>query len=74
VTEAERDALIEEVVSAHRERDVDGRPVPPPAWWDLAPQDLDDVYQRQMLQRRMERAVNERGWSATVQVVIERLR
>ena len=73
MTPEERDALIEAGVSAHRERDRDGRPVPPPAWWDLAPEDLDELYRRQMAQRALERAVDLEGRSGTVRAVLERI-
>jgi hypothetical protein len=71
VTAEERDALIEAGVSAHRERDLEGRPVAPPAWWDLAPEDLDELHRRQMAQRVLERLVG--GRSGTVQAVIDRI-
>ena len=66
-----RDVLLEEVVSAHRERDREGRIVPPPAWWDLAPEDLGEVHRRQLAQRLLERAVG--GQSGTVRAVLERI-
>lgn len=71
MTPEERDALIEAGVSAYRERDLEGRPVPPPAWWDLSPDDLDELYRRQSAQRALERAIN--GYSSTVNAVLARL-
>lgn len=71
MTEAEREVLIEQGVTAHRERDLEGRPVPPPAWWDLAVEDLDEVYRRQVAQRALERAIV--GSTATVRAVLDRI-
>lgn len=73
MTGRERDVLIEASLSTHRERDPEGRLVPPPAWWDLAPEDLDELFRRQVLAREVERAVNARGWSGTVAAVMARL-
>jgi hypothetical protein len=55
VTAEERDALIEAGLSAYRARDLEGRPVPPPTWWDMAPEALDELYRRQLVQRALER-------------------
>ena len=71
MTEAERDELIEQGVSAHRARDAEGRPVPPPAWFDLSPEDMDEVVRRQFQQRAMERAIA--GYSGTVRAVLVRI-
>jgi len=73
MTEPERDALIEQGVTAYRERDREGRPVPMPAWWDLAPEDLDELYRRQVAQRAMERALDPRGRGGTVLAVLLRI-
>ena len=70
---AARDALIEEAVSAFRERDLEGRPVPPPAWWDLPVGDLDELYRRQLMQRGLERALDPNGHSSTVMAIMARL-
>lgn len=68
-----RDALIEEVVSAYRERDREGRLVPPPAWWDLPGDDMLELLRRQLSQRMLERVAHPRGWSGTVRAVMERI-
>ena len=73
MSEREADALIESSVTAHRERDADGRLRPPPEWWDLAPDALDELYRRQLLSRRIERLINPLGQSATVKAVRARL-
>lgn len=69
-----REELMEAVVSAHRQRDAEGRPIPPPEWWDLPPEALDEAHQRQMESRRLERAADPQGRSSTVKAVLERTR
>jgi len=71
MSERERDALIEAAASAYRERDLDGRPMPPPAWWDMAPEQRVELFRLQLATRAMERAVL--GTSGTVQAVMRRL-
>ncbi len=69
----ELDVLIEAGVTAHRERDLEGRLVPPAAWWDLSPEDLDELFRRQVLTRELERALDPSGQSAAVKAVLGRL-
>ena len=69
----ERDALIEAAATAYRERDREGRLLPPPAWWDLSPEDCEEAYRIQLLARGMERAMDREGWSATVRAVLARI-
>ncbi len=69
----ERDALIAAAATAYRERDREGRLVPPPAWWDLAPEDREEAYRMQLLAREMERAMDREGQSATVRAVLARI-
>ena len=69
----ERDLLIESVTSAWRERDVSGRAVPPPAWWDLAPDDRLLAFDAQVATRELERAIDSEGFSGTVRAVMDRL-
>jgi hypothetical protein len=66
--------LIEAAVTAFRERDREGRIVPPPAWWDLAPEALDTLYAEQAIARDLERAMDPAGESGTVKAVMARLR
>ena len=73
MSEEPKSALLEQVVTAHRERDAEGRPIPPPAWWDLGPEDMDEIVRRQLEQRALERALNPRGWNATVAAVMRRV-
>ncbi len=69
----ESGVLLEAAVTAHRARDLDGRLVPPPAWWDLAPEALDELFRRQVMAREVERALHPSGLSATARAVLARL-
>jgi hypothetical protein len=69
----ESEILLEAATTAHRERDLAGRLIPPPAWWDLAPEALDELFRRQVFAREVERAVDSRGRSGTVKAVIRGL-
>jgi hypothetical protein len=74
MTDGERlDTLIEAALTPHRERDRDGRLIPPPAWWDLAPDQLDVLYERQAEARLLESAIDPRGLSGTARAVMARL-
>lgn len=73
MTDREREALLEAALTAHREHDPEGRLVPPPAWWDLAGEDLQELFRRQSLAREVERVADPRGWSGTVCAVMARL-
>jgi len=65
--------LVEAALGAHRERDLDGLPLPAPAWADLTPDGRVEVFRRQLQSRRIESALDERGWNSTVRAVMERL-
>lgn len=69
----EHDGLVESCVASFRERDVEGRLVPPAAWWDLSPEALDELYERQALARELERALDPQGRSGTARAVLERI-
>ncbi len=73
MSDRESETLLEAAVTAHRERDLDGRLVPPPAWWDLAPEALDELFRRQVMAREVERALDPEGRSATVMAVMSRV-
>ena len=51
-----KDLLMEQAASAFRERNVWGRILPSPAWWDLSPEDREMASQRQ-LESRIGRAL-----------------
>ena len=69
----ERDLLIESVTGAWRDRDPSGRAIPPPAFWDLAPDDRLLAFDAQVATRELERAVDPGGFSGTVRAVMDRL-
>jgi hypothetical protein len=71
--EREMDGLVEASVTAYRERDLEGRLTPPSEWWDLAPEALDELFQRQLLTHEIERVMDPRGQSATVKAVLARI-
>lgn len=73
MSDRETQGLIEAATTAHRERDREGRILPPPAWWDLSPQDLDAVFEEQAFAREIERAIDSQGRSGTVRAVLERI-
>lgn len=66
--------LLEAAVGAHRERDRDGRIVPAPAWWDLSPRQLEELFEQQVISREIERAIDRQGESGTVKAVMRRIR
>ena len=68
-----QDVLIEATATAWRDRDVTGRPVPPPAWWDLPPDARLIAFDAQEATRELERAVDVLGLSGTVRAVVARL-
>jgi hypothetical protein len=67
------DTLIEATLHAHRHLDAEGLPVPPAAWWDLTPEQCEQAFELRLRARAIERALHERGWSSTVQAVMERI-
>ena len=69
-----KEILIEEAVSGYRERTTSGRILPSPAWWDLPPEAREELYQRQLQSRILERAVAPDGMSSTVRAVLSRIK
>ncbi len=74
MTDDPKDILIEQAVSAHRERTTAGRILPSPAWWDLPAESREELFLRQMQSRIVERAFAPDGLSTTVRSVLDRLR
>ncbi|MEX2530785.1 MAG: hypothetical protein WD960_08430 [Gemmatimonadota bacterium] len=68
------EVLLEAVLSPHRDRDAEGRLKPPPEWWDLAPEALEEVHRRAMEARWLEAHLDPRGRSGTVRAVMGRVR
>ena len=65
--------LIESAASARRDRDASGRAAPPPAWWDLPPDERLLAFDAQVATRELESAVDPSGFSGTVRAVMNRL-
>ena len=73
MTDEPKDLLIEEAVSAFRERNSWGRILPSPAWMDLPPADREALFERQLASRILERAIHPSGRSSTVRAVLAQL-
>ena len=69
----ELELLVESTAHAWRERDANGRAVPPPAWWDLPSDARELAFDLQTKTRELERAVDPEGRSGTVRAVMARL-
>lgn len=67
------ETLLEAATTAHRERDAEGRLVPPPAWYDLPADALPALHARQVFAREVERQLDPGGFSATARAVLTRL-
>jgi len=67
------ETLIEEAVSAYRERTTSGKILPSPAWWDLPAGYRAELFQRQMQGRILERTIAPDSLSATVRSVLRRI-
>jgi hypothetical protein len=70
----DREALIEQVVGAFRERSVDGAVQAAPAWRDLEASGRIEAFDRALVQRRLEAATDAEGLSATARSVLARIR
>ncbi|MFT5684957.1 MAG: hypothetical protein ACI8RZ_005902 [Myxococcota bacterium] len=70
----ERDLLIEQVVTAYRERDGYGRIKDVPAWHDLDEAGRAEAFEQTVLSRRLEAAMDPDGLSATARAVLDRIR
>ena len=70
----DRDALIEALTSAYRERDAFGSILPSPAWFDLSPEDREAAFEAQLESRLLESLVSPDGLSSTARAVSERAR
>lgn len=74
VTNADREGLIEEVVSAFRERDPHGAIKASPAFFDLDEADRERAYEAALVSRAMEAALDPRGLSSTARAVLRVIR
>lgn len=73
VTESERELLIEQVLTAHRERDMRGGVKASPAFHDLDDEGRSRAFDDALVQRAMEAAADPAGRSTTVRAVLRRL-
>ena len=72
---AERDALVEQVAGAFRDRDPrDGRAQPHPAWRDLDDAGRAEAFDRAARSRTLEAALDPDGLSSTARAVLARIR
>jgi hypothetical protein len=69
----ERRGLIEQVTSAWRPRDRDGRIMGHPAWYDLGEDGRVAVYRTTAVIRRIEAALDPEGLSSTGRTVMARI-
>jgi hypothetical protein len=69
----ELELLIESTTIAFRERGLDGRAKPSPAWTDLPPDAREAAFDLQARTRDLERAVDAASFSGTVRAVMMRL-
>ena len=65
--------LIEQVTSAHRARDLDGRVKSHPAWHDLGEAGRREAFEATALSRQVEAALDPQGRSTTVKAVLSRI-
>lgn len=71
--ERDRDTLIEQAAGAHRFRDGHGRVLTHPAWADLDEAGRVEAFERALIVRRIEQALDPEGLSATAHVVLQRI-
>ena len=67
-------SLLEQVTSAHRERTVDGRIKPHPAWHDLDEAGRALAFEETLTLRKLERALDSQAQSTTVKALLAQLR
>ncbi len=73
MTAAEREALIEAVVAAPRERAADGALRAHPAWHDLDAEGRRAACEAAIAQRALEAALDPEGLSTTARLVLARI-
>lgn len=71
---SDRENLIEQVASAWRERDADGRVRAHPAWHDLDESGRREAFDVASRLRLLEAALDPEGRSTTARVVLARIR
>ncbi len=73
MTPAEREELVESVVSAYREPNPRGGVRPSPAFYDLDDAGRAEAFERTIAQRAIEAAIDPEGQSATVKAVLAKI-
>ena len=71
---ADRERLVEEALTAYRERDGHGRVVESPAFYDLDEEGRIALFDETARSRRLEAALDDRGESSTVKAILARIR
>lgn len=66
------DVLIERAVDAFRALNAAGQVLPSAAWFDLTPEDREQLFEAQVASRAMERVIDEDALSGTARVVLGR--
>ncbi len=74
MTDDPKDLLVEQAVTAFRERNTRGRILASPAWQDLTLDNREELFERQLESRRIEKALSPDALSSTVRAVMNRLR
>lgn len=69
----EEELLLEQVVSAHRQRGVDGAIRSHPAWHDLSDELRREAFDETLRSRQLEAAADPQGQSTTVHAVLARI-
>jgi hypothetical protein len=65
--------LLEAATGAFREFDTYGRVSPSPAWADLTPAQREELFQRQLTSRVLEKALDPRRLSSTARSVLDHI-
>jgi hypothetical protein len=69
----EREVLVEQAAGAWRPVRVDGSVGALPAWADLDDAGREEAFEAARVSRRLEAALDPRGWSSTVRAVLGRI-
>jgi hypothetical protein len=69
----EEELLVEQVVTAHRQRRADGAISSHPAWHDLDADGRRAAFDETVRQRKLEAAIDSQGLSTTARAVLERI-
>jgi hypothetical protein len=74
MTPEDRERLIEQAVTAHRERDGHGRVVESPAFYDLDDEGRRALFDETSRARAIEAAIDADGQSSTAKAILGRIR